>query len=39
LWLVVIVNSAVFTELRARYDTERGTVDDLDRIRSLGKET
>jgi hypothetical protein len=29
LWLVVIVNPAVFTEHRARYDTERGTVDYL----------
>jgi hypothetical protein len=36
---LLMVTDDLVTELRSRYETEAGTVDYLDRIRSLGKET
>jgi hypothetical protein len=34
-----MVTDDLVTELRFPYETEAGTIDYLDRIRSLGKET
>jgi len=36
---LLMVTDDLVTELRSRYEAEAGTVDYLDRIRSLGKET